>query len=512
MIPTTKSQEPALANGMTAKEWVDLLKTDKAVDGIRSLRYFDGEQEPELIKVLNDPSKGRKKWRERGLIPRFRNITRNVVEKSGLLFKDQPPVMELYSPNSKTPNPTLTDKLHEELAKVEFTEFAINLDAVVRLMKTAMVLVQWSAEDAAFIFDILHRGNCEVVIDPTTRKIDSLIQATSAHKSIHTYRIWTKTTIIDLMELENSQLVVTNQQNNPYGVVPVAVFYDTNIPRSGFWVEQDKSLVNLNEMVNLHITDSEYSILWSKMSTLFTNVRPAQADASLTMVDPNDSSSGRSIYEIAGVGGPGQAIVLDTIGVEQPFVRYENPNIDIAPLDQVVTNWIQNYAGDWSVRIHSAGEAKASSGFQLVVEEMNNLDLRRSRQRMFENSFKRWYKIVARVFNVSTGSNAFAEDDELFVHFAKPRLPVEEESQEVVWSMKIKEGRATEVDYLMVVEGLTREEAELKFLEIVAFNKRKQALLVDAQPTTATGEAFDGGNNADKAQADANTPEDINTK
>jgi hypothetical protein len=469
-------KEMPIALGFTAKEFVDMLNTDKAVDACKSLCYLDGQQECELVKLLNDPTKGRSKWRERGLIPRFRNLTKMVIEKSGLLFKDAPPMLEVFDAGMVNTNENATALLNELLTQVEFNEFGSNFDSVLRLLKTAIILVQWDAEEKHWCFDVLHRGNCEVIIDPRSRKPIGMVHRTSDN----TYCVWTMDEVIELTQGDHS-LGITNREVNPYGLIPIAVFYDTNTPRTGFWVEQDKSLVNLNEMVNLHITDSEYSILWSKMSTLFTNMRPSGGGSeSIEIAEVYNSPLPRIVPASAQspgyLAGPGQAVVLDSMGVDNPFIRYENPNIDIKPLNEVVDSWIKGYAGDWSVRIEVAGQGRAQSGFQLIVEESDNLDLRKSRQRMFESGFKRLYRVLAAVFNTATGVTAFPADSQLFAQFDDPVLPIDIQVQETVWAQRILEGRATEIDYFKVVYGLTEEEAEEKFIDIVEFNKRKALL------------------------------------
>jgi hypothetical protein len=472
-----QQNEAPIALGFTAKQWVDFLNTDKAVDAMKALNYLDGQQEQELIKVLNDPSRGRSKWRERGLTPRFRNLTKMVVEKSGLLFKDAPPILEVYNADEVTSNPGATALLNELFSKIEFTEFAMNFDTVLRLLKTAIVLVQWDAEEKHWCLDVLHRGNCEVVIDPRTRKPVGMIHRTSDNS----YCVWTNDEVIELTQ-GTASLGIGSREANPYGIIPIAVFYDQSTPRTGFWVEQDKSLVNLNEMVNLHITDSEYSILWSKMSTLFTNMRPAgNGQDNIEVAEVVNSPLPRIVpagaLSAGYLAGPGQAVVLDSMGVDNPFVRYENPNIDLKPLNEVVDSWIKGYAGDWSVRIEVAGQGRAQSGFQLVVEEADNLDLRKQRQRMFESGFKRLYRALATVFNTAMGTTAFPLDSQLFAQFDDPVLPVDIQVQETVWAQRILEGRATEIDYFKTVYGMTDEEAEAKFVDIVEFQKRKAILL-----------------------------------
>jgi hypothetical protein len=66
---------------------------------------------------------------------------------------------------------------------------------------------------------------------------------------------------------------------------------------------------------------------------------------------------------------------------------------------------------------------------------------------------------------------------DLFTTFAEPHLPVDPQVQETVWSQKINEGRATEIDYLMHVNGMSREEALAKYEEILEFQAFKAAKL-----------------------------------
>ncbi len=464
-----------IALGFTAKEWVDFLQTDKAKDAKKSLNYFDGQQEEEVVKALNKPSSGRVDWKNNGLMPRFRNVTKMVVEKSGMLFKDKFPVAELYNKNSVAVNQAVTSILNEQLARIETVEYLTNFDQLNRLLKTLIMLVQWDAQTESVILDYLHRANCEVVLDES-RNVIGMIHKTHDNR----YAVWTLDEIIEI-RVEGRKIIASSPVVNTYGLIPIAAFYDTATPRTGFWSEQDKSLVNFNEIVNLHYTDAEKSLLWSKMSTPVTNLRPVGGSGPVGMRKKPGGVLPRMVHdERAGLlGGPGNAVVLDSQGVENPFFRYESPNVDLKAQEEVVKGWITGIASDWSVRIDVAGQqqGRAQSGFQLVVEELDNIDLRKQRQRMFESGFKRFYKVFARVYNVGTGTNTFPEDAELFVKFGDPVLPVELTVQTNVWQQRIGSGLATEIDALMDIYGLTEEEAEEKFMKTIAFNKRKQELL-----------------------------------
>ena len=483
----SNSQDKVIAVGLTAKELVDLLSTNKACDAQRALNYFDGQQEEEMIRILNDGNYGRTDWKGRGINPRYRNVTRMVVEKSGMLFKDTMPVMEVFNNAANSVNEAATQGLAQGLASIEFPEFLTNFDQIVRLLKTAMILVQWDAEQGKWMLDILHRGNSEVITDPATRKKIALVFR--SHENC--FWVWTNEQVVELRtvgEGASAKVTVVQTTPNAYGMIPVAEFYDTNTPRTGYWVEQDKSLVNFNEMLNLHILDSEYSILWNKMSTVVTNMVPA-GDGNIEnyeySVEAGSTLPRRQVSKRSMLGGPNQVITMDSTGVDGAFFEYKNPKIDLKPLNEVMESWLKGYAADWSVSIRSQGEGRAESGFQLIVEEMDNLDLRKQRQRMFENGFKRLYRVLGRVYNTASSTNTFPADSDLFVTFNDPVLPIDIQTEETVWSQRIKEGRATPIDYFMHVWGMNREEALLKFLEIKEFNQQ-QGIRLAQEPTAPT--------------------------
>lgn len=467
------NNEKPIALGLTAKQLVELLDTNKAYDARKALNYLDGQQEEEVIKALNDPHYGRKNWKQRGIVPRFRGVTRMVVEKSGQLFKDGMPMFEIYARGQNAEDVTATQQFAEEMSLIEFPEFMANFDLVLRLLKTACMLVQFDQEGQKIILDTLHRGNAEVITDPLTKKVLCLVYRSHANG----YWVWTPDEVIELREIEGAGQVerfdVISRQPNTYGIVPIVPFYDTNLPRDGFWVEQDKSLVNLNEMVNLHITDSEFSNLWMKMSTPVTNMKIA-GDGGIENIEyaamPN-SKLPRPVTSDSTelLGGPNQVITMDSMGVDSPFFEYKSPKIDLKQLNEVVDNWIKAYAGDWCVHIRAQNEGRAESGFQLIVEEFDNLDLRKQRQRMYENGFKRFYRVFQQVYNTATNTNTFPADANLFVEFNDPLLPTDSTKEEQVWSMRIKEQRATPIDYYMQVYGMNREEAEIKYAEVKAF-------------------------------------------
>lgn len=469
-------------------KFADYLNTTDAKEADCALDYYDGDQEEQLISVLDDPMSGRRDWRQQGMIPRFRNITKMIVEKSGLLFDNGAPKLELEVPETDIVDVPNTKKLTNILDQVQWTEFYNNVDAVVRLLKTALVLAQWDPESNSLVLDCLHRANCEVILKTNNRDIATLIYRTSEFESedefnpgkCQTLRVFTETLVQDIYVDPKGNETITLSIPNPYGIIPVAVWYDTNVPRCEFWCEANLDIVNLNEMYNLHLTDSEFAASWAKRATLFTNAKIHQEDGGAPVVTqhygqqlPRFTNSKPGI-----IGGPGKVIQLDTMGVDNVLLEYKAPNIDLKPIDDMFKAWISDFAADWSVNIKT-GNGTAESGFALVVEEIDNLQLRKKRQRQCEAHFKRFYQVLRVVLLVGAGI-ALPEDHELEVEFEDPQLPVNQKEQEDVWTIRIQQGRATRVDYFMAVLGMTREEAEEKKAEIDAERQSAIASAADA--------------------------------
>lgn len=240
----------------------------------------------------------------------------------------------------------------------------------------------------------------------------------------------------------------------------------------------------MNEALNLHLTDAEFAISWAIRPTLFTNCKFANEGGSTNLeVSDRLTKLPRLEPSLPSVlGGPDRGVYLNSQGVDSPILEYKSPPVEFKAITDVINGWISAVSQDWSVRIKSAGEGSANSGFQLVVEELDNLTLRQLRQKMFANGFKRMYKVIAKLSSF-TGLNMPVEY-ELFATFNDPKLPVNQKENEEVWSIRISEGRATVIDYFMQEKDMSKEEAEAKWQEIKQFqdiNKPKEEV-INKQP------------------------------
>lgn len=447
-----------------------LLETDESVFANKSLDYLDGKQIEWMEKALNHPQYGRRKWRERGMKPLFRNITAMIVEKSGLLFNGKPPVLDVFEQGSNSADEVQSAKLQEMLEAVDWLEYFTNFDIVVRLLKTAMVLVQYDEGKKKLVFDILHRGNSGVILNEN-HEISMLVYELSEGGGREMYRIMTPEQIIDVAEEEGDKFFIDSIEPNPYGIIPVAAFYDTRTPRCGFWVEPSEDLVTFNETYNFHLIDTDFAASWAKLQTLFTNCQIESGTAiDYEVVEVYGSALPRTLpVEDGLIGGPNRIVTLNTTGVDNPFVEYKGPQINLNPIDEIFSTWVRDFAADWSVRVKSSGEGVADSGFKLMVEEMDNLELRKKRQRMFEGGFSRLFEVIKVVVNYNE-PGTFSDTAKLYAKFSDPKLPVDSKAEEEMWSLRIKEGRASNVDYYREVYGMSTDEAIRKVEEVRQFN------------------------------------------
>lgn len=434
----------------------------------KALDFYDGKQYEHVVEMLDEPNQGRASWREKGLRVIFRNITKKIINKSGLLYIKGAPTIEVW--RNEVVDDRQTAVLNEVLHAADFNEFMINFDSVVRLLKTAMVLVQYDLDSDSIILDVLHRGNSYVICDPITKKPNTLIYKTHEDEENYShYRIFTKEAVEDWKEAHTSgsEPIKVGEEENPYGMVPVSVFYDTNKPRTGFWIEAPKEMVMFNEILNMHMIDLEFAASWSVHQTLFTNCNiEGEEYGDVSFDQEYQQKLPRPVSQKGLIGGLGKVVHLDTTGVESPFIEYKGPVVDMAGSHDLYKDWCRDYADDWSVTVKMDGDGNANvSGFSLVVQEKDNLELRQERQRMAEAGLQRLMHVIHHIWNFHH-ANVFTDDMEIFVDFTQPKLPFDKLEDEELWSKKIQEGRASIIDYLIEKEKLSREEAEERLAQI----------------------------------------------
>ena len=492
----------------------DLVSDDSAA-AQQLLDYYDGQQQDYLVQALNAH---RKDWKDRHIIPRVRNITKTIVDKSGLLF-NAPPTLEIITDTSS--KPVVDDMFNALMARSDWIEFFQNVDVYTRLLKSVCIYQQkyvaspTTTQDGkyvpnfqqgdALLLTLLSRANSAVVLDITGTMVIELAFLTSDIDpgGDFTYRDVTPDTISD-WQVHNQKETLVDSKPNPDGFVPATLVYDTNKPRRGAWVSVPEDLVSLQEMVNLSLTDTEFAVAHQKQKTLFTNatVQGSKGGAGVMMGIPHaeegytpagtaypSNVAGGSNSEMGGLGN----VVTVSAGDPSitPFIKFDGPQSDLDKLTAVMEDLAKQVAYDWSVTMRTEGSGKANSGFQIIVEEMDNLQLRDKRAQSMQAAMRRFYGVTQRLYPTLTAGMLRAK-------FAPANLPVNTAEEEQLWSTKIQEGRASVLDYFKETLGISDDEAWAKIEEIQMVNAKlgfvvKNTALEQATSPAAAA-ASSGGN------------------
>ncbi len=493
-----------MAQTLTGKN----LRTDEAIKAQKLIDFYEGDQ---LKYVVKDLQKYRKNWKKRTIIPRTRNITKSIVDKSGLLF-NQPPTLEIVTGPGAVP--VVDMQFNEMMEHSDWIEHFQNIDVYTRLCKSTVVLQQkyvaapaitqhgqyvpdFEAGDALML-TLLTKANCEVVTDITGNHIIELAFLTSdIAGGKFTYRDITPEFITD-WQVNDIGLTETRieQVPNKDGFVPASFFYDVNRPLDCEWANIPEDIVALQEMLNLALTDTEFAMAHQKAKTLFTNARVENSSAKGSPTIPTapisdegfDGSTGRYVQEDVGnnsenMGGLGNVVtVVAPDAATTPYVKFDGPVSDLDKLTGVMEQLSVGVAYDWGVSLRHDGAGRANSGFQIIVEEMDNLQVRDQRGQSMQGALRRFYNITKKLYPTLKAGMLRAK-------FAPPSLPVDTMEQEQLWDLKIQGGRASVYDYLRQVDGLDDAAAKEKMLEIQQINLALGQAITVTEKAQASGGA-----------------------
>lgn len=476
----------------------------------RLVDYLEGKQLSYVLKALDgnlDGGIGRRyNWRKRGFVPVVRNITTSIVEKSaGNIFIKEPrwnilPSQDAYTQTSASGDAIIDARLNQILSASDFTEFLQNFNVYSRALRSVCLLMQKYIPEGrttvggqyqfdetkgdALLPTILHIGNSVVRMNPQRTKVTELAYLTRGTPTdpVWEYRYINATVIIDFV-VENDVEVATVTVPNPDNIVPAVMHYDTKKPSTGVWAPVPDDIRTTQEALNIHLTDLNFAIAQNVGKPLYTNAKfrkPGEQEVQTTVVGkvgentiPRDREDNQE-----GFGGIGAIIQVDSKKDVQTFIDHKGPDVDLKAQHEVLEAIIHSLATDWSVNLKIAGDGTANSGFQLVVEEMDNLNLQAQRMLAFKGTFRRMYEVLQGLYPELT-------EGVMEVCFNPIALPVNQKEQEDVWKLKIDSRLASPIDYLMSSEGLTREEAIKRKMQIDAdhemFVKKPEPVVVATQ-------------------------------
>ena len=424
-------------NGYKLTTIVGWLSTEQSRNACLARNLYTGNQLGETQKYFDGPW-GITEWRERRYKPFCHNITQDIIDKSGLLFADGVPTITVAKKSGKI-DTTKSNDIFNFIKYEDLVEKFTHLDRHTRLLKSAGLVFGFDAAEQELTYDVIHAGNSHIQYDASCNP--EMLVRTISEGRVEV----TTTDTVYIVDTSSHAPSIAGQSPNVFGLVPVSIFHDVTPPLyGGPYNRVDTGLIDFNLTLNKQFTELNYSLEWIQKPTLFV--------------------SGASMPEGA-IAGPGGVINLEssTPGVN-PVVEYKTPTVQVEAIRAILDANIKQAASSYAVRIEEDNSV-VTSGFSLIVKENKNLELRKQRQRAFEAGFKKAQTVIKTIL-AYVGFDIC--DATLSIGFPAPSLPINEMEQEQIWSIRIKEGRATVKDYLMEVKKLTADEADKKLIELEA--------------------------------------------
>ncbi|MDF1581578.1 MAG: phage portal protein [Desulfuromonadales bacterium] len=391
---------------MTYQEHLDRMKSAAVVSAAKALDYLDVVQIPHIEALLDKNPGGIKKWRERGVCPWFTNITQKVITRSALTYQTTPK-RSVYVGDSI--NDQATEVYNDLTAELEFILPSFDMEA--RLLKTAIILAQAVVTDSGekILFSVLTQANCDVDYDHKTGQIRSLMyeSAGTSARGNKLYHYWDAESVVDIEVDENGALAVVGGDSHGYGIIPAAILFDTSQPTSGFWPREAwDELIRLNEGVNLFHTELRFSQRFQAFPPLFTNVEL-----------PDDIV----------VGADAVVNFKSDISGAAPYLEYKTPpalSVNLKTFQDWISSLAADVAENWGVNLTIGGGGSADSGFKLVVEEIWNLETRKTRQRYASKFELQLFEVIKAISDAR--GYGIPSDSWIEVDFKEPSLPVNE--------------------------------------------------------------------------------------
>jgi hypothetical protein len=174
--------------------------------------------------------------------------------------------------------------------------------------------------------------------------------------------------------------------------------------------------------------------------------------------------------------GGNKAIALEHETMEMKLLGF-NPKItemyEAIKFEMAAISKAYNVSMDWEM----GGDV--SSGFALLVKNMDLMEAREDDVEIAEMEEKEVYKIIQRqqeVYKIDKGFQ-LPKDKKLIIDFHEVDFPINQAEELDRWEWEFKHNVSTPVDYIQSKEGLTQEEAEERWLT----NKDKNAVYSPVQ-------------------------------
>lgn len=337
-----------------------------------------------------------KDWQKRKFVPLYENPTKILIERSAKTYKESP--KRAVTVNGEV-SEGQTEAYNDLLRGTNLNFISQDLDARARLFRASLLLPQFDTESEKLTLTVLSRNNSDVSFDRNTGEMDGLIY-TAGIRGINggqLYHLWTPTEIRDF---EDGDLV-GSAMPNPYGIIPAAILNDTRPPLGELWKYKSwEQLLQLSDGVNLFNTEALFNARYAMVGSPVTNMEIPEGT-------------------VMGIDAPKS---FKSDGAADPFFEFTSPTANVTEFMAWFKPFREAIADEWGVNLNIAGSGTADSGFKLIVEEFENIELRQTRivaAKQFEEDLYQVFAAMSVVHDWGLDSEGRGVAD-----FKEPALPV----------------------------------------------------------------------------------------
>jgi len=368
------------------------IKSKSVITAQKAIDYLENDMLCHMEALLKFHIKD---WEKRKFVPVYENPLRILVQRSAKTYKESP---QRTVNIDGVPSESDTEKYNELLRSTNLNFISQDLDERARALSASLLLVQVDDETDTLNLSVLSCNNSAVEYDRKTGQLKGLIYTAGlvGMNGGQVFHIWTPDRIYDL---EGNKVVFDTE--NPYGIIPVAVLNDIRPPLGELWKYKSwEQLLQLSDGLNLFNTEALYNARYAMVGSPVTN-----------MTIPEGT--------VLGIDSPLQ---LDGGAGETPFFEFSSPTANVTEFQAWMKPFREQIADEWSVNLKVSGSGSADSGFKLIVEEFENIELRQKRivaAKQFENDL---YQVFATMSQVHDWG--LSVDGEGIADFQEPSLPV----------------------------------------------------------------------------------------
>ena len=309
-----------------------------------------------------------------------------------------------------------------------------------KLLKTIMLRPVW--RNGRLDLDVLTGDILDVATGDTPEEIEAVRvthQGDSTRYDEVTYSLWTA----DSVKRLDWRYRVTEEEPNPYGVIPFIPIFDYS-PTSDFWLPGGDDLISIQTAINTKLTDLLHVIQHQAFGVGYIK---GGFGGGMQRLDP---ATMVQLPENGEIGFVSQQAEIEDV----------RDSIDFIIKQAAVTNGLS--AASLSI------DPVQASGVSKLADSKELAEMRQDDIALFRRYEKQLFELVRIVWNAHNPTRTISDKATLTVDFADPKPMTSPKEQAETWNLLLEMGVASPVDIIMErnPDLTTREEAKAFLIQL----------------------------------------------